>query len=329
MEVKEIRIEEQKEFADSGVFPFVYSGEKTAPLSVGLQWVKDNKDEIEKLLVKHGAILFRNFPLTGAGDFSDFVDSFGEEVFPSELSAAPRKHVVKNIYTANESPSEAPILFHHEMAPYAHWPKKLFFFGDNLATTGGETPIVLSNEVYKVMASKYPESTEKLEKVGVIYTRVMPPETVATSAQGKGWKTTLNVTTKEDAEKALKAILPPNLAYPAFEWLENDYLKVWNPAPVLAIQTDARTGKKVWFNSIVAIYCGWTDQLHVGPKCIKYGDGTELNHDEMHYSLELMEKFSIDHKWVQGDVLVVDNRTVLHARRPFTGPRRVYTYMTK
>ena len=28
-------------------------------------------------------------------------------------------------------------------------------------------------------------------------------------------------------------------------------------------------------------------------------------------------------KWEKGDVILIDNRTVMHSRRPFEGPRRI------
>jgi hypothetical protein len=39
--------------------------------------------------------------------------------------------------------------------------------------SGGETPIVLSHYVYKRMKEKFTEFVEKLEKDGLIYTRLL------------------------------------------------------------------------------------------------------------------------------------------------------------
>lgn len=68
------------------------------------------------------------------------------------------------------------------MSQVIHYPKKLFFYGDVVPESGGETPvsiwdlkcitliyliemkILLSNELYKRMLAKHPAFVEKLEK---------------------------------------------------------------------------------------------------------------------------------------------------------------------
>ena len=41
-----------------------------------LKWAKDNKSELAEELAEYGAILFRDFPIKKAEDFSDFVQKF-------------------------------------------------------------------------------------------------------------------------------------------------------------------------------------------------------------------------------------------------------------
>jgi len=323
MKAQEIHIPEQKHFDDVGYFPFVFGGDKTAAPTDALQWVKDHKANIESTLLKHGAILFRDFPINDAAAYSDFVEAFGYENLPYIGGAAPRKQVVGNVYTANEAPPEADIPFHHEMSQVINWPKKLFFYGDVTPTSGGETPICLSNEIYKRMLEKHKFFVEKLEKVGIKYTRILPEENDETSPQGRGWKATYDVSTKEDVEAKLKERSLD------FEWLPNGELKTVSRHPFAPIQTDVRTGKHVWFNSIVAIYTGWNDSRHVGPKCVTFADGTSLDNDIVYDCRNIMDEICVNHQWQHGDVLMIDNRTCMHARRPFTGQRKVYAYLTK
>jgi len=322
---QEINISEQKHFEGVGSFPFVFGAAKddTVTIYEAVDWVKYNKSLIESTLLKHGAILFRGFPTNDAAAFSDFVESFGFENLPYIGGAAPRKQVVGNVFTANEAPPESQIPFHHEMAQTKNWPKKLFFYGDIAAKTGGETPILLSNEIYKLMLEHHRDFVEQLEQKGVKYTRYLPEENDETSAQGRGWKATYGVTTKAELEMKLKE---RNMD---FEWLPNGEIKTVNAEPLPAIHTDVRTGKKVWFNSIVAVYIGWNDSRHVGENCVHFGDGTPLPKEAVLSCRDLMDKICVNHKWEHGDVLMIDNRIAMHARRPFVGPRKIYAYLTQ
>lgn len=51
-----------------------------------------------------------------ASDFNEFVEAFGFEELPYVGGAAPRTNIVGRVFTANESPPDQKIPFHHEMA---------------------------------------------------------------------------------------------------------------------------------------------------------------------------------------------------------------------
>lgn len=80
------------------------------------------------------------------------------------------------------------------------YPTKLFFFCEVEPANGGETPIVLSHVIYERMRDKYPDFVEKLEKHGLIYTRVLPEEDDPSSPIGRGWKSTFLTNDKSVAE---------------------------------------------------------------------------------------------------------------------------------
>ncbi|KAL3617086.1 hypothetical protein CASFOL_039480 [Castilleja foliolosa] len=136
--------------------------------------IKDQRPWLDSLLHKHGSILFRGFDsLATSSDFNDVVEAFGYKELPYIGGAAPRTNVVGRVFTANESPPDQKIPFHHEMAQVPEYPSKLFFYCEIEPASGGETPIVLSHAVYDRMKEKYPDFVEKLEKHGLIYTRVL------------------------------------------------------------------------------------------------------------------------------------------------------------
>eukprot|EP00026_Physarum_polycephalum_P017488 Phypoly_transcript_18730.p1 GENE.Phypoly_transcript_18730~~Phypoly_transcript_18730.p1 ORF type:complete len:240 (+),score=43.37 Phypoly_transcript_18730:92-721(+) len=208
------------------------------------------------------------------------------------------------------------------MAQVPNWPKKLFFYCQTPPASGGETPLVVSNEVYKRALAKYPEFVENLEKLGSIYIRVMSPEQDSSSPIGRSWKDTFGTSDKTEAEKKCDEL---NLKY---EWI-GENMKTTNKIPIPPIQEDARTGKKVWFNSIVAAYTQWNDSRNKGETAVAYGNGEFFDPKHVLGVRDIMNEIAVCFKWQQGDVVLVDNRQCLHARRPFTPPRDIYAWLTK
>lgn len=233
--------------------------------------------------------------------------------------AAVRTQLTSRVFTANESPSSEKIPFHHEMAQTPHPPTHLFFFCEVEPSTGGETPILPSSLIYDLMVEKYPDFMNKLEVLGLKYVRILPKEDDETSAIGRGWKSTFLTDSKVGAEAELQKLGS------TWEWLEGDNLKTIT-ATLPGVKLDQglyRTNKKVFFNSIVAAYAGWNDSRNQGDKAVMFGDGSYCDPKIMAHALEMMEDISVAFKWKSGDVLLLDNRTNMHSRKPFTGPRRI------
>ena len=106
------------------------------------------------------------------------------------------------------------------------------------------------------------------------------------------------------------------------EWLPDGCLKTTTKI-LPAVRLDERTGKKSWFNSIVAAYFGWTDARNDGKKAITFSDGELMPESAVTTCAKILDESSVSFQWVQGDVLLIDNRQVLHARKSFEPPRRI------
>merc|ERR1719401_3134538 len=100
----------------------------------------------------------------------------------------------------------------------------------------------------------------------------MPEVTDTTSAQGRSWKETYNAATRQEAEVAMRA------QGTSFEWLPNGDCRTVTAA-LPALRTDSRTGRKVFFNSVVAAFTGWNDSRNVGEKAVVLGDGSPVDAD--------------------------------------------------
>lgn len=112
------QLPQQRTF-DGVPFPAVLSPNPAAPLRTIVEFtdaIQAKKAHVESLLKSSGAVLFRGFPVQTAADFNQVVESFGYEELPYVGGAAPRTNVTGRVFTANESPPDQKIPFHHEMA---------------------------------------------------------------------------------------------------------------------------------------------------------------------------------------------------------------------
>ena len=75
--------------------------------------------------------------------------------------------------------------------------------------------------------------------------------------------------------------------------------------------------------SMVAAYTGWIDSRNNPKKAVCCGDGSPVDEEALIKTAAAMEEECVDIPWKKGDVLFIDNSLVLHARRPFSGERRI------
>ncbi|XP_047316980.1 clavaminate synthase-like protein At3g21360 [Impatiens glandulifera] len=319
----------QQKLYDEGriVFPAVLSSPNsniTVNPSDLIEAIKDQKSWIDSVLHQSGAIMFRGFNLTTASHFNDVVEAFGFDELPYVGGAAPRTNVVGRVFTANESPPDQKIPFHHEMAQVPEFPSKLFFFCEVEPCSGGETPIVLSHIVYQKMKERHPDFVQELEEKGLIYTRVLGEDDDPSSPIGRGWKSTFLTQDKTVADQRA-AKLGMKL-----EWQEDGTVKsIMGPIPAIKVDNSRTRDRKIWFNSMVAAYTGWKDDRNDPVKAVTFGDGTPLPADTIHDCLRILEEESVAIPWKNGDVLLLDNLAVLHSRRSFQPPRRILASLCK
>ncbi len=318
MQTVDIALSEQRRQPHGTVFPLVKSPcISGVTLSETLSWMRESRHVLRAQMQAHGAILLRGFPLGNAEDFEALLDAGEFKNMPYVGGAAPRSQVTASrVLTANESPPQEPIPFHHEMAQVPSPPNYIFFYCDVPSPTGGETAIVHSHTVYERFRHINPKYAEKVEQLGVQYRRVMPDQDDCSSPIGRSWRATFQTESKSMAEQTMRE------AGMSWTWLSDGSLDTLT-APLKAIRLDERTGMKTFFNAIIAAYTGWIDQRNDPKKAVCLANGEPMDCDILEATAQAMNECCVAFKWQQGDVLLIDNRLVLHARRPFTGPRRI------
>ncbi|KAJ0008192.1 hypothetical protein Pint_29597 [Pistacia integerrima] len=298
----ELQIPHQRN-CNSISFPSVLSPNPTnVPFSLSLltKTIATQKQFLDSLLHRAGAVLFRGFDFKTAKDFNDFVEAFGYEELPYMGGAAPRTNVVGRL---------------------PEFPSKLFFFCEVEPGSGGQTPLVLSHIVYERMKQRYPEFVEHLEQHGLIYTLVLGENDDLSSPIGRSWKSTFSTDDKNLAEERA-AKLGTKL-----EWMKDGGVKT-TIGPIPAIKYDKLRQRKIWFNSMVPAYIGWKSEQN-DPVGVTFGDGKPLPADIIYDCLKIMEEECVAIPWQKGDVLLIDNLAVLHARRSSNPPRRILASLCK
>lgn len=315
-QLSEITIAGQQEHAGRP-FPVVVQCRTPGNLYRSLELLTRLRTPLLGRLAQVGAILFRGFPLVTPLDFDAFVAAFDLPNFPYDesLSNAVRINKTPRVFTANEAPPSVTIFLHHEMAQTPIYPSKLFFFCEQPAETGGETPLCRSDILWQRLVVAVPKFARDCETKGLRYSSVMPSENDPKSGMGRSWQSTLRARTPPEAEERLGA-----LGY-TWQWEDGGCLRV--TSPVLPAVRKLADGRATFFNQLIAAYHGWKDTRNDPSKAIRHGDDSPLDPAGAKAAAEIAESLTFDVPWQRGDVTLVDNYVVMHGRRTFTGTRKV------
>lgn len=311
-------IAEERSF-EGNVFPLTLSPSESCSIEKLESCLKENKSHIDDLLRLHKGILFRGFTLSDHNDFDRIIQAIDYKTMSYLGGAAVRTQLTDRVFTANESPSTEKIPFHHEMAQTPKPPTHLFFFCETAPTVGGQTPILVSTEICDECAKTMRGNLDKLEELGVKYVRNMPEDDDPSSAIGRGWKSTFLCTDKEGAEKGLSELGS------SFEWLDDGCLRtVTKVVPAIKHDSgDNRSNRKTFFNSLVAAYTGWNDSRNDGKNAVVFGDDSTIDPAFIETAAKVMDEIKVSFTWEKGDLLLLDNRTTMHSRHTYEGPRRI------
>lgn len=329
---------EQQQIIDDKPFPLIMTPSEPIDLTLNpaylectdkrsppywINWVEKHADELNQLLIKYGALLFRGFPVQTATDFDSFTKGFGWENFPYTGGAAARRCIVGNVVTSNEAPTTSTISYHHEMGHVPKYPATIFFWCDVEPAEGGETPFVMSHVAYNRIKAAEPEMVERLEKEGVSYIRVCPDGDNTKSAVGRGWQATFFTNDKKEAERRATEL---GITY---EWLPDGSMKTIGKT-VPAVRIDPRNKRKTWHNSIAATHTGYNDERNKKGEVCTYGNSKDyLPLKSLDTMLNILDDLAVVIPWKRCDVLLLDNRQTLHARKPFKLPRNILAALYK
>ncbi len=302
-------------------FPILYQAEVEG-LNLAA-WAASQRGVIEEQLLKFGAVLFRGFDVNALTQFEDFTHIFSSTLLDYFDQHTPRSRVSGQIYTSTEYPADHIVPFHSENSKNHTWPLKIWFCCLHPAQSGGETPIADNRRVLALLDEKI--RNRFIEKK-VMYVRNFG------EGLGVSWQTAFQTTDPSVVEQKCRQ------ANMEWEWKDANRLRVRHRSQ--SVLQHQSTGDIVWFNqahlfhitnlettareAMLALFK--EEDL---PSNSYYGDGSPIEESVLDEIRSAFLESSVTFPWKKGDVLMLDNVRISHARNPFTGQRKVVVAMAE
>ena len=123
------------------------------PISVGTPLAGASKTVISDQINAHGFVVFRDYGISTAQDFHDFIEAFDlpNFTYTESFSNAVRHNRTSRVFTANEAPPEVEIFLHHEMAQTPNPPDYIFFYCNHAPGAGGATTLLDSRLAFETL----------------------------------------------------------------------------------------------------------------------------------------------------------------------------------
>jgi alpha-ketoglutarate-dependent taurine dioxygenase len=284
-------------------------------------WCESHHGQLDEYYDKYGAILFRGFDISTPDDFDRVASAITPDLF-ADYGDLPPESATQRIYGVTPYPPDKMILFHNESSHLHSWPMRQFFFCIIPSAEGGTTPLLDCRDVYKALD---PEILDRFDTQGLLYVRNF------SDGIDVPWQKFFHTEDKAEVDRQVRE------NGMTCEWNENG-LRVSQPSK--AVRTHPRTGEKLFFNQVQLHHVACLDEetrVALGqlfseedmPRNVYFGDGTPIPDQLIEQISQLYEDLCVEFPWQPQDLVAVDNMIISHARRPYSGERRILVAMGK
>lgn len=284
-----------------------------------LEFCSAYKNEINALVLQHGAVLLRGLPIGSAEAFNSLFSILAGEAMVYRNRTSPRDQVFRNVYTSTSHPSDQVIHMHTENSYSTTYNRIIAFYCLVPPVSGGETPIA---DERRLAAFLGPDILDVFRQKGIQYTRNTIP------GIGLDWRTIYQT---EDRLEVNGILEESGMEY---KWISDDHLRVKWSLP--AFQTHPITGEEVWFNHMYFGHRSLCDPNVLEffdeedlPFVTRYGDGTSIGDEVIRRFSDFYDRHSIVFRWEKDDLLLLDNMLFSHGRRAYKGQRTILTAMAQ
>lgn len=303
-----------------------------------LEWIQSEKPNIQKQLLKSGAILLRNFPVENEFDFEAVIKTLNFGNFTDYIGGdSPRTKITGGVYTSTEAPAHFKLPLHNELSFVKKFPKHIYFYCHVAPQVGGQTIIGDARKIYNAVDPSVRERFERkgLKYVSCYYYKSKLMDTI--NRLQRSHKTWLDVFETEDKNDVEKKCRENEFD---FRWNQNDWIRISQRRPATYVHPE--TNENVWFNqahlydfnpkflglwkylAVKAFYCRSHMKLHE----VFFADSTPIPREDIYHILDVLDANTVYFPWQKGDVLILDNVLAMHGRAIFSGKRRILTAMT-
>jgi alpha-ketoglutarate-dependent taurine dioxygenase len=290
---------------------------------VGLiQWCQTHAQELDSMLNKAGAVLFRNFGIATVEQFRAAIEAACGPLLEYKERSSPRTEVKGNVFTSTDYPADRSIFLHTEQSYNYTFPLRIAFFCMTEPGKGGETPIADTRRVLKRIR---PQTRSRFEDKGYLYVRNFG------GGAGLSWQEAFQTEDPQEVERHCRA------NFIDFEWVMEDRLRTRQLRPVIANHPG---GDKAWFNHLTFFHVSTlepdireqmleTFREEDLPNNTYYNDGRRIEPEVIDELRAAYLEEAIAIPWKAGDLLLLDNVLTAHGRAPFTPPRTVVVTMAR
>lgn len=296
-----------------------------APGVSATEWIPAQKSQLELLLLEHGAVLLRGFPIHAVDDFNACVKAVSGAAVEYVFRASPRTQIDTrfHIYTSTDYPAQEKIFPHNEHAYSPVFPLRLYFYCHTASLGGGETPIGATRTILRKIPA---DIRERFADKRILYVRNYG------DGMGLPWQTVFQTDDRRQVDAYCRGVGI------ATEWKADNRLRTRQVGPAIVVHP--KTREPVWFNHATFFNAltlprhardGLLGQLPAEemPQNTFYGDGSPIEVDVIQLLQQIYLESLVEFTWQPGDVLLLDNMLTVHARNSFSGPRRIMTAMSE